>query len=85
MICAPLRQGRAIGWFEEALTPLVSELGETGVHQLAIAVRAAVGIESLVWLTDIAGLSREQASEVTQRSAHAMLHQALADGPPDAG
>lgn len=81
----PLRKGRAIGWFEEALAPLVAELGEAGVHGLAIAVRSAVGIESLVWLTDIAGLSREQASEVMQWSARAMLHQALADGPPDAG
>lgn len=81
----PLRKGRAIGWFEDALAPLMPELGEAGVHRLAVAVRSAVGIESLVWLTDIAGLSREQASEVMQWSARAMLHQALADGPPDAG
>lgn len=81
----PLRKGRAIGWFEDALEPLVPELGESGVHRLAVAVRSAVGIESLVWLTDIAGLSREQASAVMQWSARAMLHQALADGPPDAG
>lgn len=81
----PLRKGRAIGWFEDALAPLMPELGEAGVHRLAVAVRSAVGIESLVWLTDIAGLSREQAGEVMQWSARAMLHQALADGPPDAG
>ena len=76
----PLRQGRAIGWFEDALTPLLPELGATGVHQLAVAVRSAVGIESLVWLTDIAGLSRDQASEVMRWSAQAMLHHALANG-----
>ena len=80
-----LRQGRAIGWFEDALAPLVPAMGESGVHRLAVAVRSAVGIESLVWLTDIAGLSRDQASEVMQWSARAMLHQALAKGPPDAG
>lgn len=28
----PLRKGRAIGWFEDALAPLVQELGEAGVH-----------------------------------------------------
>ncbi|MEO6142409.1 MAG: TetR/AcrR family transcriptional regulator [Dermatophilaceae bacterium] len=76
----PLRKGRAIGWFEDALDPLVPELGEAGVHRLAVAVRSAVGIESLVWLTDIAGLSRSQASEVLLWSAQAMLHHALADG-----
>lgn len=80
----PLCQGRAIGWFEEALIPLVPELGETGVHRLAIAVRAAVGIESLVWLTDVAGLPCDQASEVMLWSAQALLHHALADGLPGA-
>lgn len=81
----PLRKGRAIGWFEDALEPLMPELGEAGVHQLAVAVRSAVGIESLVWLTDIAGLSRSQASEVMVWSARAMLHHALAEGLYDAG
>ncbi len=81
----PLRKGRAIGWFEDALAPLVPELGEAGVHRLAVAVRSAVGIESLVWLTDIAGLSRSQASEVMMWSARAMLQHALAEGLYDAG
>ena len=80
----PLRKGRAIGWFEDALAPLVPQLGEAGVHQLAVAIRSAVGIESLVWLTDIAGLSRDQASEAMLWSAQAMLHHALADGLYDA-
>jgi hypothetical protein len=66
----------------EPLSPLVPELGETGVHQLASAVRAAVGIESLVWLTDVAGLSRDQAIEVMLWSAQAVLHHALSDGLP---
>ncbi len=80
----PLRQGRAIGWFEEALAPLVPELGETAVHQLAIAVRAAVGIESLVWLTDVAGLSRKKARELMLWSAQALLHRAMTEGLYDA-
>lgn len=76
----PLRKGRAIGWFEDALAPLMPELGEAGVHRLAVAVRSAVGIESLVWLTDIAGLSRDQASEVMAWSTQALLRHALAHG-----
>ena len=80
----PLRKGRAIGWFEDALAPLVPQLGEPGVRQLAIAVRSAVGIESLVWLTDIAGLSRDQAAEAMCWSARALLHHALAEGLYDA-
>ena len=80
----PLRKGRAIGWFEDALAPLLPEVGKAAVHQLAVAVRSAVGIESLVWLTDIAGLSRDQASEVMRWSAQAMLAHALSDGLYDA-
>ena len=57
----PLRQGRAIGWFTEALDPLAGQLGEDGVRRLAVAVRAVCGIEALVWLTDVAGLTRDQA------------------------
>jgi hypothetical protein len=48
--------------------------------RITVAVRSAVGIESLVWLTDIAGLARDQASEVIRWSAQALLHHALADG-----
>jgi AcrR family transcriptional regulator len=78
----PLRKGRAIAWFEDALAPLRPQLSEGEVHQLAVAVRSAVGIESLVWLTDVAGLSRDQAAELMQWSAHALLHHAVANGPP---
>ena len=79
---SPLRQGRAIGWFEDALDPLRAELGDGGVHRLAIAVRSATGIESLVWLTDVAGLTREEAAETMRWSAHGLLLHALAEGPP---
>jgi AcrR family transcriptional regulator len=75
----PLRQGRAIAWFEEALTPLRPMLSDAGVHRLAVAVRSAVGIEALVWLTDVAGLSRGEAAEQMLWTAGAMLRQALAD------
>ena len=74
----PLRKGRAIGWFEDALSPLLAQLTQPEVHRLAVAIRSAVGIEALVWLTDIAGLSRDEATELMQWSAVAMLHQALA-------
>ena len=79
----PLRQGRAIPWIEEALDPLDDDLPTSEIHRLAIAIRSATGIEALVWLTDIAGLSREEARELMAWSAQAMLRSALADrGPP---
>lgn len=81
----PLRKGRAIAWFEEALAPLGPRLPDTDIHWLAVAVRGAVGIESLVWLTDVAGLTRDQAAELMQWSARALLRRALADGMPTGG
>ena len=47
------------------------------------AIAATIGIDALVWLTDIAGLSREHAVDVMRWSARALLQAALADA--DAG
>ena len=73
----PLRQGRAIAWFSEALDPAVDHLGVDGVRRLAVAIRAACGIETLVWLTDVAGLSREEAVDQMVWSATALVRRAL--------
>lgn len=77
-----LRGGRAIGWIEDALAPLRDQRPEADVHRLALAIRSAVGIEALVWLTDVAGLSREEAADVMRWSARAILRSALASGFP---
>jgi AcrR family transcriptional regulator len=76
----PLRQGRAIKWIEEALAPLQPEMSAPELHRLAIAIRSATGIEALVWLTDVAGLSRDDATNLMRWSARALLDAALADG-----
>jgi len=73
----PLRKGRAIGWFSEALDPLVDHLGKAGVRRLAIAIRACSGIESLVWLIDVAGLTRKQAVDQIVWSSVAIVRRAL--------
>ncbi len=75
----PLRQGRAIVWFTEALAPLRPRLTDTEIHRLVLCVRSAVGIEALVWLTDIGGLTREEAAEQMLWSARALLREAVAD------
>jgi AcrR family transcriptional regulator len=72
-----LRQGRAIGWLEEALGPLRDRLSQTALRRLVLATRSCCGIESLVWLTDVAGLSRDEAVEVMRWSADALLEATL--------
>lgn len=78
----PLRQGRAIAWIAEALSPLQGKVAEKDIHRLVLAIRSATGIESLVWLTDVGGLSREEAVASQRWSAAALLKQALTQGPP---
>lgn len=73
----PLRQGRAIAWITEALEPARDHLGDDGIRRLVLAVRSAVGIEALVWLTDVAGLSSAEATEQMRWSAQALLAAAL--------
>jgi AcrR family transcriptional regulator len=79
-----LRQGRAIGWIEDALEPLRRTHPHLDRRRLAVAIRSATGIEALVWLTDVGGLSRDEAAGILRWSAHAQLATALAgDAPPD--
>jgi AcrR family transcriptional regulator len=78
-----LRQGRAVGWIEDALAPLRATRPDIDTRRLAVAIRSATGIESLIWLTDIAGLSRTQAAKLMRRSAQALLQAALHDPPEE--
>ena len=78
----PLRQGRAIAWIAEALDNLEGDLSDDQTAQLVRAIRATVGIEALVWLVDVAGLSRSEAVALTRWSAQALLRHALTDPPP---
>jgi AcrR family transcriptional regulator len=73
----PLRQGRAIGWIKDALSPLRRTHPKVDVDRLALAIRATVGIESLVWLTDVARQSREEACDLMRWSAKSLLAAAM--------
>jgi AcrR family transcriptional regulator len=84
----PLRQGRGIAWIDEAVTPLRGQVPDDAVRRLVLALRACSGIEALVWLTDVAGLSRDEAAKVMKWSASALLEQTMvenAEGRPRKG
>jgi AcrR family transcriptional regulator len=77
-----LRQGRVIPWLHDALAPLADGLGDDTVRQLAIAIRSAIGIESFVWLTDVAGLTTADAVATMRWAARSMLDAARAGSLP---
>jgi AcrR family transcriptional regulator len=74
-----LRRGRAVAWIAEALEPLAGRLEDDALRRLPLAIRAACGIEALVWLTDVAGLDRDEAAEMLHASALALLRATLAE------
>ena len=72
-----LRQGRVIIWLRDALEPLSVQLSEQAMTCLVYAIRASAGIEALVWLCDVAGLSRDEAKELMIWSAQSLLRSSL--------
>lgn len=78
----PLRQGRAVAWIAEALDCLDGGLSDDELHQLVLSIRATIGIEAIVWLVDVAGLSRDDAVALTRWSAQALLERATTVPPP---
>ena len=80
-----LRQGRVIGWLEEALAPLAKDIGHDATHALAIAIRSSIGIEAYVWLTDVAGLSPDDATAMMHWTARSSLAAARSGSLPPIG
>jgi AcrR family transcriptional regulator len=75
----PLRTGRALAWIEDALAPLHDRMSGDEVHRLALSIRATLGIESFVWLTDVGGLQRDEAVELMRTSTRTLLRAAIDD------
>lgn len=73
----PFRRGRRIMWVADALEPLRGRMPKRELDRLVLAIAAAVGIDSLVWLTDVAGRSREEAAELMRWSALSLLGAAV--------
>lgn len=76
-----LRRGRVIGWIADALSPLRGRLSDKQIARLSRAIRATAGIEALIWLCDVGGLSRPEAVKLMKWSAHALLRAALSELP----
>lgn len=77
-----LRRGRVIGWLADALEPLAATHPDVDRDRLAVAIRAATGIEAFVWLVDVARYPREEALELMRWNGRAILRAALDDGGP---
>jgi AcrR family transcriptional regulator len=73
----PLRRRRRIKWVQDALAPLEGRIPDQELRRLVLGIGATLGIEALVWLTDMGELSREEAVEVMRSNARTLLRSAL--------
>lgn len=74
-----LRRGRVITWLKDAFEPLSGQLPQQTVMRLVYAIRTSAGIEALVWLCDVAGMSRDEAKEQMIWSARSLLRSILTE------
>ena len=75
----PPRGTRRVEWIEAAVHPLRARLGPAAYSRLVSALALTTGIEALLVLRDIRGLSATQAVQVSHWMARALLKQSLAD------
>jgi AcrR family transcriptional regulator len=72
-----LRKGLRLAWIEDALQPARDQLPGDEFERLVHALALTIGIEPIVVLTDLAGLSRDEALEVIRWTAHCLARSAL--------
>jgi AcrR family transcriptional regulator len=68
---------RRIEWIELALEPVRKKLGKRRFERLVNALTVSIGIESLIVLRDLDGLSAEEAEGVSRWMARTMLRASL--------
>jgi AcrR family transcriptional regulator len=74
----PMHRGMRIDWIADALAPLQGQLPADELERLIYGIGATLGIEAFVWLTDIAGVSREEATTIMRLNVARLLQAALA-------
>jgi AcrR family transcriptional regulator len=77
----PLRQNRRVPLIERALSPLAKELDAKKRTRLTNALAMIVGSEGFIALTDVVGLTEEEAREVRRWAIDALLEATAANAP----
>ena len=81
----PRRPGNRLRYLAEALAPLHDRLGPERLERLVLALAMCVGMESIVVLEDIGGLSPAAAEAVKRWAAAALLRAALDEAATSEG
>ncbi len=70
----PIKRGRRIALLEPAIAPLKEELDNAGFRRLMMALSILLGIEALIVLKDIWGLSGAEAKDVMRWASQILVH-----------
>jgi AcrR family transcriptional regulator len=73
----PRRGYRRIDWIELALEPVRKKLGKRRFERLVSALTVCLGIDALIVLRDICGLTNAEAESVTRWTAQSLLRTSL--------
>ncbi len=73
----PRRGGRRLDWIESAVKPLRKRISSANYKRLVCALALCTGIEALLVLRDICGLSTDEITRVSQWMCRAMLRESL--------
>ncbi len=77
---ALLKRGyRRIDWIAQALAPAKKALGKRRYERLVSALSLCMGIEALIVLRDLRGLSKGDAEDVSRWAARTLLRASLAE------
>jgi AcrR family transcriptional regulator len=75
----PRRGYRRVDWIELALEPVRKQLGTRRFRKLVAALSTCLGIDALIVLRDICGLTDAEAETVSRWTARALLSASLAE------
>lgn len=75
----PLRGGRRLDWIRASLAPLRDSIPAAGFEKLTDCLAVCLGIDALMVLRDICGVSGEKAEDLMVWMANAILDKALSE------
>jgi AcrR family transcriptional regulator len=77
----PVREGRRLAWIDQALAPAATRLPDTTLAALRNALAVVIGVEPVVSLRDVSGLSPQATEDCLAWTARTIADAVVA--PPD--
>jgi AcrR family transcriptional regulator len=75
-----VREGRRTRWFRTVLAPLREQAGDDAIDRLVLGLSVLAGMEAMTTLRDVCRLGPDDALDVTDWAARALVQATLGDG-----